>query len=596
MNVVPASSAFPTPLEDAKDKDPNIASTPAASQWLGKKVCLILAGVCALGFATLAFENHDETPRAALVQESSFKGLAPVVSIVPSIAITSGSTRPTRTDAPVLRHERVFSPSPLSLTGPSGSSGLTGLDTQGAALAEKGLKDEFLLAIENAKASPMTPASSALEAQATQAPTSEGANLRAPRMAPHNTAAVQVVSEDARELFNWAERTFPHFFPTSERDLIAGEFEFRYYPSTGNYLAVYAQRVYTLGPMNNGLMVDHGTLLSFACSYKPDRCATAPVATNPSNTGIVTSVPTPSYPAGSDALIAFEMLNRERSRCGFGMQRQNALLDRSAQGHVGYLALNAGLSNPTHTQTVGRPGFTGATAADRARAAGYGSGVRADLTQVGENFNMLYHNQPLMGKGFTSLLIQNLLNAPYHTRGMMGNQKEVGLFYGPIAQVRESATSTRYEAAIVLNHGVADSSVASNFQRPSATMIRTYPCDGATGIQKELRFEMPNPTPGRDLQTNPIGSSIYIASASEQSILRITNATVQNRTTGTFSALLPVMTRSNDPNRMLGTNEAFIIPNAPMQAMTAYSVVIDGTNDGVAFTRRFTFTTGADAF
>ena len=34
---------------------------------------------------------------------------------------------------------------------------------------------------------------------------------------------------------------------------------------------------------------------------------------------VVTSVPTPTYAAGSEALAAFNTLNAERSRCGFGM-------------------------------------------------------------------------------------------------------------------------------------------------------------------------------------------------------------------------------------------------------------------------------------
>ena len=62
----------------------------------------------------------------------------------------------------------------------------------------------------------------------------------------------------------------------------------------------------------------------------------APIATNP----IVTSVPVSTYAAGSDERIAYDYLNAERQKCGFGLLAQDTRLDASAAAHVSYLLKN----------------------------------------------------------------------------------------------------------------------------------------------------------------------------------------------------------------------------------------------------------------
>jgi hypothetical protein len=59
--------------------------------------------------------------------------------------------------------------------------------------------------------------------------------------------------------------------------------------------------------------------------------------------------------------------------------------------------------------------------------------------------------------------------------------------------------------------------------------------------------------------------------------------------------LLPTLTKLNDPNGALRSdNVAVVMPNAPLDPMTDYKVVINGTNNGVAFQREFQFKTGKD--
>src|SRR5512133_996127 len=76
-----------------------------------------------------------------------------------------------------------------------------------------------------------------------------------------------------------------------------------------------------------------------------------------------------SYPAASEEMYAFELLNRERSHCGFGPLRQSAELDNAAKSHAAWLFVNHAQG---HIQKPGTPGFTGVAPWDRVITADYG--------------------------------------------------------------------------------------------------------------------------------------------------------------------------------------------------------------------------------
>lgn len=69
----------------------------------------------------------------------------------------------------------------------------------------------------------------------------------------------------ASELFDWAQRQFPLLFSSPESNVTAsGGLVYRFYPGTGNYLAVLDGNVLVLGPFTQGKVVNVGTLQSFA--------------------------------------------------------------------------------------------------------------------------------------------------------------------------------------------------------------------------------------------------------------------------------------------------------------------------------------------
>ena len=393
-----------------------------------------------------------------------------------------------------------------------------------------------------------------------------------------------VIHEDHETLFNWAEKTFGAFFPNKQPNQVITPYDFRFYPSTGNYAGVANGRVYSLGPMNNGRLIDHGTLESFACLFKPDRCASP---------GMLTSVPIATYPIGSDLLEAFNLLNKERARCGFGMMAQNVALDQAATGHLNYVKKNYAAYGFDHLQVPGRPGFTGVSPTDRALSAGYGS---RDKTHVSESAAARWAvNKSIFANGLATSSMRNLLNAPYHALGLISSYKEVGSAFGLVDEKNFSSGDVHSLAFLILKPARIDFFTDfNNTQEIADSTIRTYPCQGSVDINRMMVGEVPNPVTPRDLATNPIGSSIMIKVKTGNTLL-VTNAGMFESSTGAAVVLLPTMTNANDPNRYLQKSAAVIMPDKPLKPLTSYKVTINGTNNGASFERIFEFKTGKDS-
>lgn len=304
--------------------------------------------------------------------------------------------------------------------------------------------------------------------------------------------------------------------------------------------------------------------------------ATAAVST------IVTSVPASTYLAGSEELAAYNLLNTERTSCGFGKLAQNTALDAAAKNHADWQLIS---NTQQHTEATGTPGFTGTTPTDQMVTTGYGT-----TSTIAYATSEIYSILGLSAKaGVGTTGIQSLLNAPYHVRGLLSSARDVGFTMRNDVDAGSTAT---YGARVLLQADLANTMTAGP-QLMGSTDVQTYPCAGSTNIVRLLTQETPNPVPGRDLAATPLGSMVYIAVREGQQLI-ISNASMINASTGAAVTLRPPVTSANDPYP--GTylpNEAYVAADAPLAANTQYQVTINGTNAGVAFSRTFLFTTGA---
>jgi hypothetical protein len=292
---------------------------------------------------------------------------------------------------------------------------------------------------------------------------------------------------------------------------------------------------------------------------------------------VTAAVPAPSYAQGSEELAAFNFLNAERGRCGFGLLAQNTRLDAAAKAHADYQLINGFFSH--FEDSVNFPaGFTGVTMVDRYAFQGY-TGLGGAVDEI----SALTGAADKTGFGLQG--VRNLLNAPYHLKGLISGMREAGL------AVRSSSDTGTSNPRVILQWNGAYT-LATGPQGIAAADVLTYPCDGATGVNRQLGNESPEPVPGRDLRTNPLGTTVYIATRGGNA-LAVTAVTMSNARTGVTVALRDVVTATNDPQREYGGSEAYVAADAPLDPDTAYQVNVSGTNNGAAFTRTFTFTTGS---
>ena len=310
---------------------------------------------------------------------------------------------------------------------------------------------------------------------------------------------------------------------------------------------------------------------------------TVPAA--PTNSSIVTMGSTPPpYSANSEELAAYQLLNAERVRCGFGMLTANTPLDKAAQAHADYLIVN---SLNSHLEDANRfpEGFTGTTPAQRVRAQGY-----ADLGGVTDEFAFFTSSNAMLPKrGIGVLGIRGLLNAPYHLNGLMSGYRDVGV------AVRSRADTGKGQPGVFVQVNAAYTLTAGS-QQPGSSDVQTYPCQGTTGVNPQLSNETPNPVPGRDLRAAPLGSTVYIA-VREGNQLAITSAAITRAATGESVLMRTPITSANDPygpcqTGCFGPHQAYVVPDAPLLPDMAYTVMLSGTNNGTAFSRSFTFSTG----
>ncbi len=301
---------------------------------------------------------------------------------------------------------------------------------------------------------------------------------------------------------------------------------------------------------------------------------TTPVVVEPS---VETIVQASAYTSGSEEALAYEFINAERLRCGFGTLRQNAALDRAARSHADWMLTYSIFS---HYETQDRPQFfTGITPYDRIVAAGY--------TPIGGTEIIGFGTTPsTTGRGVRGL--RELLATPYHGYGALMPARDIGL------SVRSPLDLGRNTLLPVT---IANIAASTSFQLIASNDVVTYPCDGTTGVDYKMGQELPNPVPNRNLTRDPLGHAVTIM-VRFGNILSIDSATMVNSETGANIPLRPAITASNDPNGLFarfGRHAGYVIPDVPLDINSEYEVRLTGTNNGQPFEKQFRFSTGSEA-
>lgn len=244
-----------------------------------------------------------------------------------------------------------------------------------------------------------------------------------------------------------------------------------------------------------------------------------------------------------------QLINQYRAAAGVPPARINPSLEKAAQNHVAYYQANRGdpklAGMGLHAETPGRPGFTGATMGDRARAAGYtqgtvtenasGGGLKQSIEWAMHSVN---HRFPLIHPG--------ALDMGYAETGPDG-------FNIIMVGVRRD--------------------------RLEVPLPSVYPAPGATGVPLSWSGgEVPDPAPGLP---RPLGYPITVAFGTYQ--------TVEWRSLelkGPAGETVPISTPRTNWMRAIA-----LIPHRPLARDATYTARVEALVDGKAVSREWSFTT-----
>lgn len=314
--------------------------------------------------------------------------------------------------------------------------------------------------------------------------------------------------------------------------------------------------------------------------------ATTPPTSLPSPTegNIVTSVPAPTYPAGSGNLSIFNAINALRSKIGSGLLAQSLLLDKSAGAHWSYIDQN-GISE-LHGETAGKPGYTGVRAGDRIAAAGYTAAVSGEA---------IYST---VGTDKYMTCVAEWANSVYHAALLFASTIDIGVAANNFNPASGASTLCVVDVA---------TSTSQSAQLPGAGSIRAYPYANQVDVPFVFfnRTETPTPVPDLVEAGTPVTVSFETRgmavtapiSISQFSLTPAGGTAVDARILVNKGGKLGPVITSNGPaltddGNMQGFT-ATLVPVSRLQANTAYNVALIAVADGKTINKSWTFTTAA---
>lgn len=175
----------------------------------------------------------------------------------------------------------------------------------------------------------------------------------------------------------------------------------------------------------------------------------------------------------------------------------------------------------------------------------------------------------------------------YHLKGAMAEGKLTGIGY---SHLRETyITSPTYDFEVYRFGALVISLNGADLQMLGKNVIATYPCAAAQHVQGDFlpAWESPNPFPEITSGSTVYGTPIYFK-VDYNSTLTVTSIALTKVSDGT-KITTRNLTASTDPAKMIGMNEFFAVPTSALAVGQTYRVVAEGTVDGNAWLKDYTF-------
>jgi hypothetical protein len=256
-----------------------------------------------------------------------------------------------------------------------------------------------------------------------------------------------------------------------------------------------------------------------------------------------------------EIVAALNTINLYRSWLGIPPLTIDPALQKAAEDHVEYYRLNFGdpalAGMGLHYQTPGKPGFTGASFQDRARAAGYKGSVNENAGVSGSMVWSVDWFIATVGHRLT------LLDPRYTHVGM--------------AAINDGRI--KFE---IIDLG------APAWKETDPVGWIAWPPHNSTGVSLSFSGEAPNPFPGA---TYPVGYPIHLKYFGAGD-LTLTTATISKNG-------VPLPSFSEIGTGWLSRKTILLCTNKPLDMNTVYDVYIEGTANGERFVKTWSFKTRA---
>lgn len=252
--------------------------------------------------------------------------------------------------------------------------------------------------------------------------------------------------------------------------------------------------------------------------------------------------------ARDDPVIA--RANDARAAIGLPLLRKSPELMRAAQAHADYYIRNLGDASAggLHREVPGKPGFSGVSIFDRAKAAAY------TFNWIDETFGFL----PPSGT------LEWALQTVFH-RYMFVHPSAVDIGYGSASSGRTTAT--------VFNVGLSPRHTAA------VPLPSVFPADGARGVPPAWDgAESPDPAPG---VPRPLGPPITLQFGLDDRV-----SWDEARLLAPSGASVPVVTSISEWRRAIA-----LMPRDPLSPGATYRLHVTGLRNGQAFSFESSFTT-----
>jgi hypothetical protein len=247
-------------------------------------------------------------------------------------------------------------------------------------------------------------------------------------------------------------------------------------------------------------------------------------------------------------------INEARAAIGVPPLKRSPALDQAASAHANYYKLNFG--DPTlagmglHYEEPGKPGFTGRSFSDRAKAAGYSGSINENiglsgslLATVDWSLDTINHRLTLIDPRYTDVGF-----------GVVNEGK---------VKIEVIDLGTVQWRQVIEPHWTP------------------WPPPDSTNIGLRFDGEGNNPIAGLSF---PTGYPITLKYNGPGAI-KFTGA----RLSSPSQAEVPIIQQTG--TGFITRNTYMVLGRAPLAQGTTYTIAIDGTLDGTAFTRRWSFTT-----